>query len=182
MADGINTILAAGVGTFPNTTFSQNNGVIQVTGVASRHVGYLIALGLVLLGAIPALREAGGFHRADLVRVVGAIAIPITGMFALTESQAPALPILAVFAGELAVGGLDNLLSRHQAAASPASVSLRTLGSSAAMLACVLVSDHAPIFAWAAMAISALGVAHEFWHGRSHYLDDKKRDEELRHS
>lgn len=54
MADGLNTILAAGVGTFPNTTFSQNNGVIQVTGVASRFVGYLVALGLVLLGAIPA--------------------------------------------------------------------------------------------------------------------------------
>ena len=35
MADGLNTVLAAVLGTFPNTTFSQNNGVIQVTGVAS---------------------------------------------------------------------------------------------------------------------------------------------------
>ncbi|MEM7583579.1 MAG: solute carrier family 23 protein, partial [Acidobacteriota bacterium] len=33
---------------FPNTTFSQNNGVIQLTGVASRHVGYFIALFLAM--------------------------------------------------------------------------------------------------------------------------------------
>jgi len=54
MADGLNSLLAAALGTFPNTTFSQNNAVIQLTGVASRMVGMLLALGLFVLGALPA--------------------------------------------------------------------------------------------------------------------------------
>jgi NCS2 family nucleobase:cation symporter-2/xanthine permease XanP len=53
VADGFNTTLAAMCGTFPNTTFSQNNGVIRLTGVASRFVGMLLAGLLLLLGCIP---------------------------------------------------------------------------------------------------------------------------------
>ncbi len=53
LGDGVNSFLAAIFNTFPNTTFSQNNGVIQLTGVASRHVGYFIAAILVLLGLFP---------------------------------------------------------------------------------------------------------------------------------
>jgi len=53
MADGFNTTLGALCGTFPNTTFSQNNGVIRLTGVASRFVGMLLAALLLLLGCIP---------------------------------------------------------------------------------------------------------------------------------
>jgi xanthine permease XanP len=53
MADGFNTLLAGLFGTFPNTTFSQNNGVIRLTGVASRFVGLLMAILLILLGSIP---------------------------------------------------------------------------------------------------------------------------------
>ena len=55
MADGFNSVLAALFATFPNTTFSQNNGVIALTGVASRAVGLLVALLLVLLGLFPVL-------------------------------------------------------------------------------------------------------------------------------
>ncbi|MEM1232159.1 MAG: solute carrier family 23 protein [Pseudomonadota bacterium] len=54
MADGLNSIVAAVMGTFPNTTFSQNNGVIALTGVASRFVGVLVALLLIVLGLLPA--------------------------------------------------------------------------------------------------------------------------------
>ncbi len=53
LGDGINSMLAAAFNTFPNTTFSQNNGVIQLTGVASRHVGFYIGGILVLLGLFP---------------------------------------------------------------------------------------------------------------------------------
>ena len=38
---------------FPNSIFAQNNGMIQLTGVASRYVGYFIAGALVLLGLFP---------------------------------------------------------------------------------------------------------------------------------
>jgi xanthine permease XanP len=55
LGDGVNSLLAAVFNTFPNTTFSQNNGVIQLTGVASRYVGFLIAGMLVLLGLFPAV-------------------------------------------------------------------------------------------------------------------------------
>ncbi len=53
LADGINSLIAATFNTFPNTTFSQNNGVIQLTGIASRHVGYFIAVILIILGVFP---------------------------------------------------------------------------------------------------------------------------------
>lgn len=53
LGDGVNSGLAALFNTFPNTTFSQNNGVIQMTGVASRYVGYFSALILVVMGLFP---------------------------------------------------------------------------------------------------------------------------------
>ncbi len=53
LGDGIASGIAAVFNTFPNTTFSQNNGVIQLTGVASRHVGKYIAVALIVLGLFP---------------------------------------------------------------------------------------------------------------------------------
>lgn len=53
LGDGVNSGIAALFNTFPNTTFSQNNGVIQMTGVASRHVGLYVAALLVLMGFFP---------------------------------------------------------------------------------------------------------------------------------
>ncbi|MBF8162927.1 uracil-xanthine permease family protein [Ectopseudomonas hydrolytica] len=55
LGDGISSLIAAVFNTFPNTTFSQNNGVIQLSGVASRHVGYYIGAILVILGLFPVL-------------------------------------------------------------------------------------------------------------------------------
>lgn len=53
LGDGVCSLIAAAFNTFPNTTFSQNNGVIQLTGVASRYVGYYIGAILILLGLFP---------------------------------------------------------------------------------------------------------------------------------
>jgi len=50
LGDGINSMIAAALNSFPNTTFSQNTGVIQLTGIASRYIGLFIAAMLVLLG------------------------------------------------------------------------------------------------------------------------------------
>ncbi|ARS53062.1 uracil-xanthine permease family protein [Kushneria konosiri] len=55
LGDGVNSMLAAVFNTFPNTTFSQNNGVIQLSGVASRHVGQYVGAILVVLGLFPVL-------------------------------------------------------------------------------------------------------------------------------
>lgn len=53
MADGFNSFLAGIFNSFPNSIFAQNNGIIQLTGVASRYVGYYIAAMLILLGLFP---------------------------------------------------------------------------------------------------------------------------------
>ena len=53
MADGVNSALAGIFSSFPNSIFAQNNGIIQLTGVASRYVGYFISALLILLGLFP---------------------------------------------------------------------------------------------------------------------------------
>lgn len=54
-ADGFNSMIAACLNSFPNSIFAQNNGMIQLTGVASRYVGYYIAAMLIILGLFPAV-------------------------------------------------------------------------------------------------------------------------------
>ncbi len=58
LADGLNSSLAALLNTFPITTFSQNTGVIQMTGVGSRYVGFFVSGILVLLGLLPIVSGA----------------------------------------------------------------------------------------------------------------------------
>ncbi|MBO6555766.1 MAG: hypothetical protein JJ921_04685 [Pseudomonadales bacterium] len=53
MATSVTSVVAAVLCTFPSTTFSQNNGVIRLTGVCSRYVGNYIAIFLVILGCMP---------------------------------------------------------------------------------------------------------------------------------
>lgn len=53
LADGLNSTIAGVLNSFPNSIFAQNNGLIQLTGVASRYVGYYIAAFLVILSAFP---------------------------------------------------------------------------------------------------------------------------------
>ncbi|TCM68097.1 xanthine permease XanP [Acinetobacter calcoaceticus] len=53
LVNGANSLLAGLFNTFPSSVFAQNNGVIQLTGVASRHVGIWIAFMLIILGLFP---------------------------------------------------------------------------------------------------------------------------------
>ena len=52
-ADGLGTALAAIFGGLPNTSFSQNVGLIAMTGIMSRHVVTCGALFLILCGLVP---------------------------------------------------------------------------------------------------------------------------------
>lgn len=61
LGDSLNSFIAGLFATFPNTTFSQNNGVIRLTGIASRHIGYVVAFLLILLGLFPII---GGLFQA----------------------------------------------------------------------------------------------------------------------
>ena len=53
LADGFNSMLSGVFNSFPNSIFAQNNGMIQLTGVASRYVGFFIGGMLVFLGIFP---------------------------------------------------------------------------------------------------------------------------------
>ncbi len=53
LVNGANSFLAGIFNTFPSSVFAQNNGVIQLTGVASRYVGIWIAALLIILGLLP---------------------------------------------------------------------------------------------------------------------------------
>ncbi len=55
LVNGANSLLAGLFNTFPSSVFAQNNGVIQLTGVASRYVGLWIAIMLIILGLFPAV-------------------------------------------------------------------------------------------------------------------------------
>ncbi|MCV4262428.1 uracil-xanthine permease family protein [Pseudomonas capsici] len=55
LGDGVSCMIAATFSAFPNTTFAQNNGVIQLTGVASRYVGLYIGVVLFMLGLFPTI-------------------------------------------------------------------------------------------------------------------------------
>lgn len=53
LADGVGSIIGGIVGSFPNTSFSQNVGVISLTKVASKHVAVMAGIILVALGFLP---------------------------------------------------------------------------------------------------------------------------------
>ena len=79
LADGLNSMLATIFSSFPNTTFSQNNGVIQLTGVASRYVGFVVALMLIVLGLFPAV---SGFVQHIPEPVLGGATLVMFGTIA----------------------------------------------------------------------------------------------------
>ncbi len=80
LADGCASATAAVFNSLPMTTFSQNNGVIQLTGVASRHVGFYIAGILILLGLFPVV---GGVLQMMPKPVLGGATLIMFGTVAL---------------------------------------------------------------------------------------------------
>jgi xanthine permease XanP len=80
LGDGINSAIAAVLNTFPNTTFSQNNGVIQMTGVASRYVGLFVAAIFAVLGLFPVI---GGIFQAIPQPVLGGATLVMFGSIAV---------------------------------------------------------------------------------------------------
>jgi xanthine permease XanP len=80
MADGVASLVAAVLNSFPSTTFAQNNGVIQLTGVGSRHIGIWAGLMLIVLGLFPVV---GGVIDAMPQAVLGGATIIMFGTVAV---------------------------------------------------------------------------------------------------
>ncbi|MFB9136981.1 purine permease [Vibrio sp. AK197] len=79
LGDGVNSLIASVFNTFPNTTFSQNNSVIHLTGIASRYVGYFVALILFVLGLFPII---GGILTTIPKPVIGGATLVMFGTVA----------------------------------------------------------------------------------------------------
>jgi xanthine permease XanP len=150
LGDGVASAIAAAFNTFPNTTFSQNNGVIQLTGVASRHVGKFIAALLVVLGLFPIFGAVftlipkpvlGG---ATLV-LFGSIAVAGIRILSSQEIDRKAIYVMAVsFGFGLGVSLVPDALKElpkalQQVLGSPITIS----GLMAILLTLVLPDEHA---------------------------------------
>jgi len=78
-ADGVGTAVAGIFGGLPNTSFSQNVGLIAMTGVMSRHVVTIGALFLIGAGLVP---KVGAIVNTIPIQVLGGGVIVMFGMVA----------------------------------------------------------------------------------------------------
>ncbi|THH36763.1 purine permease [Aliishimia ponticola] len=78
-ADGLGTAISGIFGGLPNTSFSQNVGLISMTGVMSRHVVTIGALILILCGLVP---KVGAAVSTVPINVLGGGVIVMFGMVA----------------------------------------------------------------------------------------------------
>ncbi|HCO99852.1 MAG: uracil permease [Alphaproteobacteria bacterium] len=78
-ADGLGSAVAGLFGALPNTSFSQNVGLVAMTGVMSRHVVTIGAVFLVLAGLIP---KVGALVTTIPIEVLGGGVIVMFGMVA----------------------------------------------------------------------------------------------------
>jgi NCS2 family nucleobase:cation symporter-2 len=76
-ADGLGTAIAGVFGALPNTSFSQNVGLIAMTGVMSRHVVTIGALFLIVCGLLP---KVGAVISTVPIVVLGGGVIVMFGM------------------------------------------------------------------------------------------------------
>lgn len=136
-------------------------GVVAITWISG--VDY-IALGW------KQLRGRGDFRRADGVRLVGGLVLPGLLFAVLHYSEAPRWTIFTILALELAVGGLDNLLSHHKVATLAPAWGGRVLGISALLAAAILIPSAATALCVVATCVSAYGVTAEFVRGKPYYI------------
>ena len=78
-ADGLGTAIAGVFGGLPNTSFSQNVGLVSMTGLMSRHVVTFGAVFLILCGLIP---KVGAIVSTVPINVLGGGVIVMFGMVA----------------------------------------------------------------------------------------------------
>ena len=78
-ADGLGTAVAGIFGGLPNTSFSQNVGLISITGVMSRHVVTFGAIFLIICGFVP---KVGAIVSTVPIHVLGGGVIVMFGMVA----------------------------------------------------------------------------------------------------
>lgn len=119
LADGFNSMIAGlFFSSFPNSIFAQNNGMIQLTGVASRYVGYFIAALLIILGVFPAIGNVFSLMPAPVLGgatllMFGTVAAAGIRIIALQTINRKATLVMAIsFAMGLSVEMVPDILKQ----------------------------------------------------------------------
>lgn len=119
LADGFNSMIAGlFFSSFPNSIFAQNNGMIQLTGVASRYVGYFIAALLIILGVFPAIGNVFSLMPAPVLGgatllMFGTVAAAGIRIIASQTINRKATLVMAIsFAMGLSVEMVPNILKQ----------------------------------------------------------------------
>jgi len=118
LADGFNSFLAGVFNSFPNSIFAQNNGMIQLTGVASRYVGYFIAGALFILGLFPVVGQVFSLIPDSVLGVAtllmfGTVAAAGIKIIATTKMNRKAILVMAIsFSLGLSVELVPNILDK----------------------------------------------------------------------
>ena len=137
-------------------------GIVAITWISG--IDYIVA-------GWTQLRGRGDFRRADGVRLIGSLSLPVLLFAVLAYTDAPRWCIFTILAFELAVGGLDNLLSHHKVATLALAWGGRVLGVSILLGGALLLKDQAAPLSIVAAIVSVFGVTAEFYRGRSYYID-----------
>ncbi|MBC3246937.1 uracil-xanthine permease family protein [Pseudomonas lurida] len=147
LGDGVSCMIAATFSAFPNTTFAQNNGVIQLTGVASRYVGLYIGVVLFCLGLFPLI---GAVLQQIPKPVLGGATLVMFGSVAAAGvrilAQAPLdrrsmLIIATSFGVGLGIAAQPNLLHLMPALVQNLFDSAITSGGLTAIVLCLLLPE-----------------------------------------
>jgi xanthine permease XanP len=148
LGDGVNSLIASVLGSFPIVTPAQNNGIIQLTGVGSRYVGYYIAAILTFLGLFPLV---GGVLLAIPTSVFGGAVMLMFGTVAVAgfnilrevEMDNRSFVILAVsLAAGLGVTFLPEALEHFPSAVRSVLESGIATGSICALVLNLVVPKH----------------------------------------
>lgn len=145
LADGFNSFLAAVFNSFPNSIFAQNNGMIQLTGVASRYVGYFIAGALFILGLFPVVGQLFSLIPDSVLGgatllMFGTVAAAGIKIIAATAINRKAILVMAIsFSLGLSVELVPNILDQMPALIKSIFSSGITTGGLAAILANALI-------------------------------------------
>ena len=140
-ADGLGSAVAGLFGSLPNTSFSQNVGLIAMTGVMSRHVVTFGAIFLILCGLIP---KVGAIISTVPIVVLGGGVIVMFGMVcaagvSMLSDVTWNKRNMVIFAVSLSVGlGLQLVPDALQHMPSPAKILLTSGLLPAAFLAIIL--------------------------------------------
>lgn len=140
-ADGMGTAIAGVFGALPNTSFSQNVGLVAMTGMMSRHVVTIGAVFLIICGLIP---KVGAAINTIPITVLGGGVIVMFGMVAASGTKMLAevnwnRRNMVIFAIALSIGlGLQQVPEAVAGASGLAKVLLTSGLLPAALIAIIL--------------------------------------------